>query len=197
MRIGVPRETKDNEYRVGLTPDGARQIVARGHEVLVERNAGQGSGFSDELYAQAGGKLVGVEEAWSAPDLVVKVKEPNPQEVERLRAGQTLFAYLHLAPNRPLTDGPVAVEAVANHELDEAAAIGDSYGVRVLPRLERAHAPGPAIVAEADARNAEIIVLGSPRRALTAKHAAVFGSTVDYVLKHADCRVLVTAAEAP
>ena len=76
-------------------------------------------------------------------------------------------------------------------------AIGDSYGVRVLTRLERAHTPGPAIVAEADARNAEIIVLGSPRRVLTATQAAVFGSTVDYVLKHADCRVLVTAAEAP
>jgi nucleotide-binding universal stress UspA family protein len=99
--------------------------------------------------------------------------------------------------DRPLTDGPVAEEAVANLELDEAAAIGDSYGVRVLTRLERAHAPGPAIVAEADARNAEIIVLGSPRRMLTAKHAAVFGSTVDYVLKHAACRVLVTAAETP
>jgi APA family basic amino acid/polyamine antiporter len=99
--------------------------------------------------------------------------------------------------DRPLTDGPIAEEAMANIELDEAAAVGDSYGLRVLTRLERAHAPGPAIVAEADARNAEIIVLGSPRRALTATHAAVFGSTVDYVLKHAACRVLVTAAEAP
>ena len=86
--------------------------------------------------------------------------------------------------------------ATANGELDEAVAIGDSYGVRVLTRLERAHAAGPAIVAEADARNAEIIVLGSPRRNLTARQAAVFGRTVDYVLKHASCRVLVTAAES-
>ena len=87
-------------------------------------------------------------------------------------------------------------EAEANRELDEAMAIGDSYGVRVLTRIERAHAAGPAIVTEADARDAEIIVLGSPRRMLTAQQAAVFGKTVDYVLKHASCRVLVTAAEA-
>jgi basic amino acid/polyamine antiporter, APA family len=67
--------------------------------------------------------------------------------------------------------------------------------VRVLTRLERAHAAGPAIVTEANARDAEVIVLGSPRRHLTAAQSAVFGKTVDYVLKHADCRVLVTAAE--
>jgi APA family basic amino acid/polyamine antiporter len=85
-------------------------------------------------------------------------------------------------------------EGLANAELDEATAIGDSYGVRVLTRLERAHAAGPAIVAEADARDAEIIVLGSPRKRLTGRQAAVFGSTVDYVLKHASCRVMVTAA---
>jgi len=95
-----------------------------------------------------------------------------------------------------LTDRFPELEAQANGELDRAVAIGDSYGVRVLTRLERAHAAGPAIVAEADARNAEIIVLGSPRTRLTAHQAAVFGKTVDYVLKHASCRVLVTAAAA-
>ena len=88
-----------------------------------------------------------------------------------------------------------AEEATANAELDEAVAIGGSYGVRVLTRIERAHAAGPAIVAEADARDAEVIVLGSPRRKLTARQSAVFGKTVDYVLKHAHCRVLVAAGE--
>ena len=112
MRIGVPKETKDNEYRVGLTPDGARQLVARGHEVLVERNAGTGSGFTDELYAQAGARLVAIDEVWSSPELVVKVKEPNAQEVKRLRAGQTLYAYLHLAPNAPLTEGLLAAGVI-------------------------------------------------------------------------------------
>jgi alanine dehydrogenase len=97
MRIGVPRETKDREFRVGLVPEGARLLVEAGHEVLVERGAGQGSGFPDEAYRAAGARLVATEEAWSAPELIVKVKEPNPREVTLLRAGQTLFTYLHLA----------------------------------------------------------------------------------------------------
>jgi APA family basic amino acid/polyamine antiporter len=101
---------------------------------------------------------------------------------------------LEVPLDQELGDHQGEVEDVANAELDEAAAIGDSYGVRVLTRLERAHAAGPAIVAEADARNAEIIVLGSPRKRMTAHESAVFGPTVDYVLKHANCRVMVTAA---
>jgi len=107
------------------------------------------------------------------------------------------LSVLEVPLDRPLTADLREAEAEANRELDEALAIGDSYGVRVLTRMERAHAAGPAIVAEADARDAEIVVLGSPRRALTASQAAVFGKTVDYVLKNAGCRVLVTAAEAP
>jgi alanine dehydrogenase len=97
MRIGVPRETKDQELRVGLTPDGARLLVEQGHEVAIERRAGEGSGFPDEAYRGVGARLVGVEEAWSWPELIVKVKEPNPQEVRWLRPGQVLFTYLHLA----------------------------------------------------------------------------------------------------
>ncbi len=112
------------------------------------------------------------------------------------RARIVALTVLEVPLDRPLTDRLAAEEAVANAELDEAAAIGDSYGVRVLTRLERAHAAGPAIVAEADARMTEIIVLGSPRRTLTGRQAAVFGKTVDYVLKHASCRVLVAASEA-
>jgi APA family basic amino acid/polyamine antiporter len=95
-----------------------------------------------------------------------------------------------------LTDEFPELERAANHELDEAVAIGDSYGVRVLGRLERARSAGPAIVTEAEARQSEIIILGSPRHGLTARRSAVFGKTVDYVLKHAPCRVLVTASEA-
>jgi APA family basic amino acid/polyamine antiporter len=98
--------------------------------------------------------------------------------------------------DRQLADEQPELEAVAHRELDAALAIGDSYGVKVVGRLERARSAGRAIVVEADARGAEIIVLGSPRRRLTSSHAAVFGATVDYVLKHAPCRVLVTAAEA-
>ena len=110
------------------------------------------------------------------------------------RARIVALNVLEVPLDRALTDRSRESEAAANAELDEAVAIGGSYGVRVLTRLERAHAAGPAIVAEADARNSEIIVLGSPRRNLTAGQSAVFGKTVDYVLKHASCRVLVAAA---
>jgi len=102
---------------------------------------------------------------------------------------------LEVPLDQPLTQELPELERTANRELDEAAAIGDSYGVRVLTRLERARSAGPAVVAEADARGAEIIVLGAPRRRLTAAQAAVLGKTVDYILRHATCRVLVTASE--
>ncbi len=97
MRIGVPKESKDREYRVGMVPDGARQLVAAGHEVCVERGTGQGSGFDDGSYGEAGARLVDREEAWSGVDLIVKVKEPNLSEIGLLREGQVLFCYLHLA----------------------------------------------------------------------------------------------------
>ena len=103
MRIGVPKETKDREYRVGVVPTGVAELVAAGHSVLIEHGAGLGSGFSDAAYAQAGALLVDADEAWSDPDLVVKVKEPNPVEVGRLRKGQILFTYLHLAAAPELT----------------------------------------------------------------------------------------------
>jgi APA family basic amino acid/polyamine antiporter len=104
---------------------------------------------------------------------------------------------LEVPLDRPLGDDAPEEVRSANRELDEAVAIGESYGVPVVGRLERARSAGPAIVAEAEARQAEIIVLGSPRRELTARRAAVFGRTVDYVLKHSPCRVLVVASEAP
>jgi APA family basic amino acid/polyamine antiporter len=102
---------------------------------------------------------------------------------------------LEIPLDQPITQELPELERAANRELDEAAAIGSSYGVQVLTRLERARAAGPAVVEEADARNTEIIVLGAPRRRLTAAQAAVLGKTVDYILKHANCRVLVTASE--
>ncbi len=105
MKLGVPRETKDQEFRVGVVPDGVKILVAAGHEVAVERGAGQGSGLSDDEYARAGAVLASVDEVWSGADLVMKVKEPSDAEVRRLRAGQVLFTYLHLAANPKLVDG--------------------------------------------------------------------------------------------
>ena len=103
MRVGVPRESKDWEFRVGIVPEGVRALVTAGHEVCVERGAGVGSGFSDGDYRDAGALLVSREEAWSEPELLVKVKEPNETEVRLLRSGQILFTYLHLAAAPGLT----------------------------------------------------------------------------------------------
>jgi APA family basic amino acid/polyamine antiporter len=102
---------------------------------------------------------------------------------------------LEVPLDRPLSAELPELEREANHQLDEAMAIGDSYGVKVVGRLERARSAGRAIVDEATARDSEIIVLGASRSGLTAAHIAVFGNTVDYVLKNAPCRVLVTATE--
>ncbi len=109
MRIGVPRERKVMEFRVGMVPDGVRQLCAGGHEVRVERGAGEGSGFSDEGYANAGARLVDTDEVWEGSELIVKVKEPQSDEIPRLRSGQTLFAYLHLAAAPEIAD--VLIEA--------------------------------------------------------------------------------------
>jgi len=96
MKIGVPRERKVMEFRVGMVPDAVRQLCACGHEVRIEREAGHGSGFSDDEFERAGARLVERDEVW-ASDLVVKVKEPQPEEMPLLREGLVLFTYLHLA----------------------------------------------------------------------------------------------------
>ena len=104
MITGVAKEIKSQEYRVGLTPEGVGQLVADGRPVLVEVGAGLGSGFADEEYAAAGGRLVDRATLFREAELIVKVKEPLPAEYDLLVPGQTIFTYLHLAPNRPLTE---------------------------------------------------------------------------------------------
>jgi len=102
--VGLPKEIKDNEYRVGLTPAGVRALKDAGHEVLVEKSAGEGSGFEDSLYQRAGGRIVdSAEDVWTTAELIVKVKEPIAPEYPRMREGQLLFTYLHLAPDTELT----------------------------------------------------------------------------------------------
>ena len=103
MIVGVPREIKLGEQRVALTPAGAWALAERGHQVLVEPGAGGGSGIRDEDYIRAGARVADVDTLWGDAALVLKVKEPQPEEVRRLRAGQTLFTYLHLAPAPELT----------------------------------------------------------------------------------------------
>jgi len=105
VRVGVPREIKDHEYRVAITPAGVQELVRHGHDVLIERDAGVGSAISNAEYAAAGARIIdSADEVWGAADLVLKVKEPVPEEYHRLRPGQVLFAYLHLAASRDCTE---------------------------------------------------------------------------------------------
>lgn len=116
MRVGVPKEIKTHEYRVGLMPFAVREYVMDGHEVLVEADAGAGIGASDLAYARAGAKIVpSAAEVFARAEMIVKVKEPQPGEWEQLREGQILFTYLHLAPDRAQTLGLLAsgVTAIA------------------------------------------------------------------------------------
>ncbi len=123
MIIGVPKEVKDHEARVGLLPSGVKALTEAGHQVLAQASAGVGSSLPDEEYRQAGAKIVATaQELWSQSDLVVKVKEPQPSEYPFLRPGLTLFTYLHLAPLPELTDALLAarVNSVAYETIREA-----------------------------------------------------------------------------
>jgi alanine dehydrogenase len=106
VKVGVPKEIKAHEYRVGLTPAGVRELVQHGHTVIVERNAGTGIGSDDEAYRSAGAAIAGTAaEVFEAAEMIVKVKEPQPAEIALLRRGQILFTYLHLAADKAQTEG--------------------------------------------------------------------------------------------
>ena len=123
MTVGVPKEVKDHETRVGLVPSGVIALREAGHEVLVETTAGEGSAFPDEQYERAGARVVSVDEAWSQADLLLKVKEPIEPEYPRLREGLVLFTYLHIAADEPLTralaDSGIAAVAYETVETDD------------------------------------------------------------------------------
>jgi len=113
MRIGVPKEVKNNEYRVGLTPASVRELVAHGHQVLVQREAGSAIGLDDALYQAAGAELADTAQVvFERADMIVKVKEPQPVECAMLRPGQILYTYLHLAPDPEQTAGLIKSGAV-------------------------------------------------------------------------------------
>ncbi|HKB21010.1 MAG TPA: alanine dehydrogenase [Gaiellaceae bacterium] len=125
MKIGVAREIKADEYRVALTPAGARELGQRGHEVLVETGAGEGSSFPDDAYEAVGARVVKVDEVWEASELLLKVKEPIEEEYRRLREGLVLFTYLHLAADEPLTralaESGITAVAYETVETDDGA----------------------------------------------------------------------------
>jgi alanine dehydrogenase len=125
MKVGVAKEIKPDEYRIALTPAGARELVQRGHDVLVETTAGEGSAFADPAYEAVGARLVSTDEVWAESELLLKVKEPLPSEYPRLREGLVLFTYLHIAADEPLTrallDSGITAVAYETVETDQHA----------------------------------------------------------------------------
>ena len=113
MKIGIPKEIKNNENRVGMTPAGVAELVHHGHEVYVQHTAGEGSGFSDDEYVKVGAKILPtIEETYAVADMIVKVKEPIEPEYKLVKKGQVLFTYFHFACDKPLTDAMIKSGAV-------------------------------------------------------------------------------------
>src|SRR6187549_1674412 len=105
MHVGIPKEIKNNEFRVAITPSGVHELVRNGHEVYIETGAGVGSSITDDDYVAAGAQILGAaEDVWGTGDMILKVKEPIASEYDKMREGQTLFTYLHLAADQPLTE---------------------------------------------------------------------------------------------
>jgi alanine dehydrogenase len=114
VKVGVPSEVKNHEYRVAITPVGVNELVGRGHEVLIQKGAGLGSSISDADYVAQGARIIdSADDVWAAADMVLKVKEPVEQEYHRMREGLTLFTYLHLAADQPLTEELTARKVTA------------------------------------------------------------------------------------
>lgn len=174
MIVGVPKEVKDHEYRIALTPAGTRELVTAGHQVLVQKGAGEGSRISDEEYVRAGAKIVGLDDVWQA-ELVLKVKEPVPIEFGRMTKGLVLFTYLHLAASREVTEAllasgvaGVAYETVqsADARLPLLAPMSEVAG-RMAPHvgatlLEKAHGGrGILLGGVSGVQPARVVVLGA------------------------------------
>jgi alanine dehydrogenase len=174
MRVGVPREVKNREYRVALTPAGVTELVRAGHTVLVERDAGEGSSIPDDDYTTAGARIAPTaDDVWGEADLLLKVKEPVAEEYGRLRPDQTLFTYLHLAASKECTEAlvtsgttAIAYETVqkADGTLPLLAPMSEVAG-RMAPQvgahsLERAHGGRGVLLGGVSGMNAAAIALG-------------------------------------
>src|SRR6266496_3582630 len=174
--VGVPKEVKDNEFRVALTPEGVRELTHAGHRVLVQDGAGEGSSLPQQRYERAGAEIVPTaKDVWTQADMILKVKEPVAQEYDLLQEGQLLFTYLHLAADRPLTDvlverkvAAVAYETVqlADGRLPLLAPMSEVAG-RMAPhvgaRLQEKEYGGRGILmgGVSGVRPAKVLVLGA------------------------------------
>ncbi len=144
MKVAVPAETKNNEFRVAITPAGVHELARAGHEVFVEAGAGEGSSLSDDAFAAAGATIMrSADDVWGTGDLVLKVKEPVPEEYHRMRPGQVLFTYLHLAASKECTDALLdrRVTAIAY----ETVQLGDGSLPLLAPMSEVAGRMAPQV----------------------------------------------------
>ena len=202
MRVGVPKEIKDHEYRVGLVPSSVAELVRHGHAVTVERSAGQGAGLEDALYVAAGARIAGsAEEVFGEAELIVKVKEPLEPERRRLQRGQVLFTYLHLAPDPAQTKDLLqsSVTAIAYETVtapsgalplltpmsEIAGRLAPQVGARYLEREEGGR--GVLLGGVPGVPPAEVVVLGG---GVSGTHAAAIalgmGATVTVVDRSAE-----------
>ena len=179
MKIGVPKEIKTLEFRVGMTPAGVHEVVGDGHEVIVETNAGMGIGETDAAYEAAGATVVATpEEVFAAAEMIVKVKEPQLHECAMLSPGQVLFTYLHLAPDRAQTDALLASQACC---IAYETVTSDAHG---LPLLAPMSEVAGRMAIQAGAYNLEItqggdgILLGGVPGVEPAKVLVIGGGVV-------------------
>jgi alanine dehydrogenase len=197
--IGIPKEVKDDEYRVAITPAGVRELTSAGHTVYVETGAGVGSSMPDDEFARTGAKIVAsADDVWAESDLVCKVKEPVPSEYERLgaRPGQTLFTYLHLAASRECTEALIAAGNVAiayetvrlaDHTLPLLAPMSEVAG-RMAPLMGAHHLMRPGggrgvlVAGVPGVRAARIVILGAGVSGMAAATLAVGMHADVYIL---------------
>ncbi|MCA9425239.1 MAG: alanine dehydrogenase, partial [Candidatus Omnitrophica bacterium] len=174
MRIGVPKEIKPQEHRVALVPGGVGRLVESGHEVRIESGAGDGSGLSDSDYKKAGAVLVPTDEVWAESELIVKVKEPQPEEWPRIRKDQILFTFFHFASSQTLTEAMlrsgatcIAYETVATDEgfhpiltpmSEIAGRLAVLHGTRFLEKT--GGGKGQLICGVPGVRSGHVVILG-------------------------------------
>ncbi|MEK8073368.1 alanine dehydrogenase [Rhodococcoides navarretei] len=204
MKIGIPREIKNHEYRVAITPAGVHELVSRGHEVIIETEAGAGSSFTDTDYKAAGAQiLTDVAEVWETADLLLKVKEPIAEEYSRLRKGQVLFTYLHLAASKACTDAllesgttAIAYETVtaADGSLPLLAPMSEVAG-RLAPQAGAYHlmssegGRGVLMGGVPGVRPANVVVIGAGVSGRNAT-AIAFGMHADVTVLDLDVKAL-------
>ncbi|BCJ74219.1 alanine dehydrogenase [Catellatospora sp. IY07-71] len=196
MKVGIPREVKNHEYRVAITPAGVHEFVRNGHDVVIETGAGLGSSITDEEYTAAGAQILATaDEVWAGAELILKVKEPIAEEYHRMREGQVLFTYLHLAASKECTDAlmtqkvtGIAYETVetADHHLPLLAPMSEVAG-RLAPQVGAYHlmrfAGGRGVLPGGvpGVRPAKAVVIGagvSGLNAATIAHGLAFEVTV-------------------